>query len=221
MMNRERQQARTLAGIVIILIGILALFGPSVSNQVEVWLWIGVLLVATAAFGRAYSLTKETWAVIGAYATATIALLIFSVTQLGLSGVLLPTLVMIALALPFAGAWYINQQQWGLLIPAYVFVVIIPIFFFGDLGDGGDAIVPAYVMFVISLPFLVSALVRRQAALLIPGGIMLFFSLAFIGIAAGLSPSILTIIVPVGFIGAGVILLFSGWTGDYRRKRKL
>ena len=203
MTGRSETFGRLIGGGLLIVVGLLLLLNSIFQIEIGPWAWIVGFGLAAAAFGVAYTQGRETGYGVVAYVCAALAVFLFLVTQLDLAGNLVPTIVMAAIAVPFILAWTQNRKQWGLLVPAYVMLSIIPIFYLGDAGN----LVPAYVMFVIALPFLGGALYTRQWALLIPGGIMGVLGIFLLADAIDTFATLMTLIVPLGLIGIGVLLL--------------
>lgn len=203
---QSERLGRLIGGGALILIGLLQLLRSVFNVELSAWAWIIGLGLAAVAFGYVYLKERQTWAVVVTYITGILAVFLFLVTQLNLSGNLVPTIVLAAIAVPFVYAWTRDRKQWGLLIPAYVLLAIIPILYFGD-GANEDKLVPAYVMAVVGLPFVVAYFYTRQWPLLIPGGILLAIGAFFLFDAVETFATAITIIVPLVLIGLGVLLL--------------
>ncbi len=218
MLQDREQRSRIIAGVVIILLGVMALINNAVEPETAAWLWIIVMVVAAVIFGWAYMQEKETWFAIGAYLTGAIALLVFLLTKTKLdeselSDVWVPAIVLLGIALPFVVAWWVDRTRWGLLIPAYILVAIIPILLISETTEKEGDLVPAYVMLVIGVPFIGAYLLTRKWGFLVPGGIMILIGLAFLGTSVGLSEQVLTVIVPIVLIAIGAFMLFRARTG--------
>ena len=220
MLQDREQRNRLITGVVIIALGIMALINNMIADDVAAWIWIIGLAAAAVVFGWAYTFDKETWAAIGAYVTGAIAILIFLITKIEISGLWVPVIVMLGLALPFIVAWWLDRKTWGLLVPAYVFLAIIPILLIGQGTGNQGQLIPAYVMLVIGIPFIIAYFVTRTWGLLIPGGIMSVIGLAFLGTSIGLSEQVLTIIVPLVVIAVGVFMLYRSWSGETREQKQ-
>ena len=124
---------------------------------------------------------SQWWALIPAYVLlAVAAMLLLSETVL-LPDAFEATFVLTAIALPFLVVYLLNRAQWWSLIPAYVLLsigVMIPL---EELGVLSDFLVPAYVMFVIAIPFFIVYFRNpKQWWPLIPGGIMAAIGLSFL-----------------------------------------
>lgn len=219
MLQDREQRNRVITGVLIIALGIMALINNAIADEVAAWIWIIGLAVATLVFVWSYTLDKEAWAAIGAYVTAAIAVLILLITKGNLSGLWVPVIVLLGIALPFFAAWWADRKKWGLLIPAYILVAIIPILLISEGTTDEGNLVPAYVMLVIGIPFIIAYFVTRKWGLLIPGGIMSVIGLAFLGTQVGLSEQVITVGVPLVVIAAGVFMLFSGWLGKTQEQK--
>jgi hypothetical protein len=111
------------------------------------------------------------------------------------------TFVLASIAFPFVVGFLRNQALWGLLIPAYVLMVVGLMVGLIGLGWLSALLIPAYVMFAIAFPFgVVYWRDRSNWWALIPGGIM-----SMIGIAFLLATPSARILVPV------VLILVGGW----------
>lgn len=220
MLQDREQRNRLIMGVLIIALGAVALITDAIADEVAVWVWIISLALAAVVFIWAYTFDREGWAAVGAYVTGAIAVLIFLVTQVSLTGAWLPVIVLLGVALPFLAVWWADPKKWGFLIPAYVLVAIIPILLISEGAADEGNLIPAYVMLVIGLPFIVAYFITRKWGLLIPGGILSVIGLAFLGASIGLSEQVLTVIVPLALIAGGVYLLYSAWWGKYHEQRQ-
>jgi hypothetical protein len=220
MLQNREQRNQLIAGVLIIALGIMALINNAIADDVAAWIWIIGLTVATVGFGWAYTFDKETWTAVGAYLTGAIAILIFLITKVALSGLWVPVIVMLAIALPFLAAWWASREKWGLLIVAYLFFAIIPILLISEGTTNEGELVPAYVTLAIGIPFIIAYFATRNWLLLIPGGIMSFIGLAFVGTSIGLSEQVLTVIVPLLVIVVGVFMLYRTWSGKPQEQKQ-
>ena len=125
------------------------------------------------------------WALIPAYVMIVVAaMLLLSETTL-LRDAFQGTFILTAIALPFLVVYLRNRAQWWALIPAYVLLSIGIMLLLGELGVLSDFLVPAYVMFVIAIPFFVVYIRNpKQWWPLIPGGIMAAIGLSFLMVEA-------------------------------------
>ncbi|MFA9401946.1 MAG: DUF3488 domain-containing protein [Anaerolineales bacterium] len=125
------------------------------------------------------------WALIPAYVLlAVAAMILLSETGL-LSDAFQGTFVLTAIALPFLLIYLRDRAMWWALIPAYVLLSIGVMLLLEELGILSDFLVPAYVMFVIAIPFFVVYIRNpKQWWPLIPGGIMAAIGLSFLMVEA-------------------------------------
>ena len=125
------------------------------------------------------------WALIPAYVLLVVAAMILLSETFLLPDSFEATFILTAIALPFLAVYLRDQTQWWALIPAYVLLsigIMIPLEDFGILND---FLIPAYVMFVIAIPFFVVYIRNpKQWWPLIPGGIMAAFGLSFLLVEA-------------------------------------
>jgi hypothetical protein len=118
-----------------------------------------------------------------------------------LPGNLFVAAILLALAFPFLVVFLLNRKLWWALIPAYVLGVLGLIFLI--LGEESD-LLPVLIMFAIAVPFLVVFLRdRRQWWALIPAGIMtvvgLFLLVTISGNNAAWTPSLIVLGVALPF----------------------
>ncbi|MBN2472782.1 MAG: hypothetical protein JXN59_18810 [Anaerolineae bacterium] len=206
MFQDSERSSRIIGGSLLILAGVLYIVSRGISASWVLWLWIVFFGISGLSLGWLYRETQEAWAGIVGYVTGALALLLFVIEVLAPSDLAIPTLVLLLIAAPFVYAWNRGRQQWGLLIPAYVLVAIIPVLFLGD-GANADRFVPAYVLGVIGLPFIIAYLVQRQWPFLIPGGIMFALAAFFLLDAIETAAPVLNIVLALGMIGGGAYLL--------------
>ncbi|MCC6904955.1 MAG: hypothetical protein IT326_03870, partial [Anaerolineae bacterium] len=64
------------------------------------------------------------------------------------------SVVMAAVGVAFLGAYLMNRQNWGFLIPAYVFFAIAALIFVATRGLLRGEMIGAFVMSLVGLPFL-------------------------------------------------------------------
>jgi len=125
------------------------------------------------------------WALIPAYILLAVAAMILLSETVFLPDTFQATFVLTAIALPFLVVYMQDRAQWWALIPAYVLLSIGVMILLEELGVLSDFLVPAYVMFVIALPFFVVYIRnRKQWWLLIPGGIMAAIGLSLLMVEA-------------------------------------
>jgi TM2 domain-containing membrane protein YozV len=125
------------------------------------------------------------WALIPAYVLIAVAALVLLSETAFLPDAFEATFVLTAIALPFLVVYLRNRSQWWPLIPAYVLLSIGVMTLLEELGILSDFLVPAYVMFVIAIPFFV-VYIRNPSRWwpLIPGGIMAAIGLSFLMVEA-------------------------------------
>ncbi len=125
--------------------------------------------------------TSQWWALIPAYVLLAVAAMILLSETVLLPATFEATFVLTAIALPFLVVYLRNREQWWPLIPAYVLLsigIMIPL---EELGVLNEFLVPAYVMFVIAIPFFIVYFRNpKQWWPLIPGGIMAAIGLSFL-----------------------------------------
>jgi MFS family permease len=218
MQNKERRP-RLVIGTFIILMGVLSLVQNMLVQDVAAWLWIAGMALSALIFGWAFTYEKEAWSAVGTYVTAAIALLILLVTQIKLADQWVPVVVLLGIALPFVVGWWVDRQKWGLLIPAYVMLAIIPVLFLEETVPSQSEVMPAYVLFAVALPFLVAYIVTRKLGLLVPGGVLLLLSIAFFGVSFGLPSQTLTVLIPLVLIVSGLYLLFRTGSGELKQQQ--
>jgi hypothetical protein len=94
-----------------------------------------------------------------------------------------------------------RRDQWWALIPVYALLaigVMIPLIEWEILSD---LLVPAYVLFVVAIPFfVVYARDRKQWWALIPGGIVAVVGLSFLIAEAAFE-----------YVGAAALILVGAW----------
>ncbi len=125
------------------------------------------------------------WALIPAYVLLAVAAMILLSEAALLRDAFQAPFVLTAIALPFLAVYLRNRAQWWSLIPAYVLLSIGIMILLEELGVLGDFLVPAYVMFIIAIPFFVVYIRNpKQWWPLIPGGIMAAIGLSFLMVEA-------------------------------------
>ncbi len=125
------------------------------------------------------------WALIPAYVLIAVAAMILLSETAFLPDAFQATFVLTAIALPFLLVYLRDRAQWWALIPAYVLLSIGVMVLLEELGILSDFLVPAYVMFVIAIPFFVVYIRNpKQWWPLIPGGIMAAIGLSFLMVEA-------------------------------------
>ena len=125
------------------------------------------------------------WALIPAYVLLAVAAMILLSETTLLPDAFEATFILTAIALPFLVVYLRDRAHWWALIPAYVLLSIGVMVLLEELGILSDFLVPAYVMFVIAIPFFVVYIRNpKQWWPLIPGGIMAAIGLSFLMVEA-------------------------------------
>ncbi|MCK6581351.1 MAG: hypothetical protein L6Q98_24940 [Anaerolineae bacterium] len=212
MLQDREQRKRLIGGVAVIALGIMTLVNATIVGDAAAWMWIIGLAVAAVVFTWVYTLERELWAVICAYVTGASAVVIFAASQVKPEGLWMPVIVLLGVAIPFFAAWWTHRSQWGFLLVAYILAAITGVVFLSERqpdGDGG--LVPGYTLLMIGLPFIAAYFTTHQRELLIPGGILWFIGLAFLGTGLGLSQQLITVVVPLAVVAIGVYMLFGAY----------
>lgn len=201
MKNQSNKQGIVWGGL-LILFGIVGLI--EVFANLTTWAWVTVLVVAGLGVFSVYLTERSDWGLlIPAYVLWAVAALVGLIELNALWDEFIPTFVLTLIALPFIVGYLRNREQWGLLIPAYVLLAVGMMVWLLERDILQDFLVPAYVLFAIALPFfVVYGRNPRQWWPLIPGGIMAVIGLAFV-----IAEAMVSYIVPVILIVAGVLIL--------------
>jgi len=208
-------------GILTIIFSAMALLNNLVEADWEVWIGVGACALGLVVFAAAYIVDREVYALIGGYVMAAILVLLGMTAWLKIESVIVPTYVLAAIALPFIIAWTYQQKNWGMLIPAYVLLAIVPILYMDNVNERvAENLVPAYVLTMIGLPFIVAYVFTRKMVWLIPGGTLLLVALSFIAVQLGIPNRLMTIGLPVAalLVGAFIILRAMMQNSDDREK---
>jgi len=190
--------------------GLMVLFGALLLIQefVELgeWVWVAMLIVSGLAVYAVYAVTRtEAWMLIVSYVLLAIGIMIALVTLDVLQDSIIATFVLTVIAIPFIyGYFRTGRENWGLLIPAYVLVavgVMVPLIESGTLSG---TTIPAYIMFVVALPFFV-VYVRdnKQRWGLLVGGILSLVSISLL-IAADLFEYVVPAVLIL--VGGGILV---------------
>lgn len=172
-MNIQSKRSGLVLGGLLIVFGVLALI--ETVADLNAWIWVAVLTVGGLAVYVIYATDRtEKWLLVISYAMLAVAGLL-ALLELGvLKDAYVATYVLLAIASPFFVAFLFNRDNWGLLIPAYVLLVIgvmVPLI---ELGVLEDAVISTYVLLAIALPFLIGFLYNRKNwGLLIPAYVLL------------------------------------------------
>jgi hypothetical protein len=203
-------------GAITIILSVMALINNLLTADYEQWIAITALAFAALVFALAFAVDREAYAAVGFYIMLAIIGIILITGWLAVEGVLVPTYVLTAVALPFMGAWLFNRQNWGMLIPAYVLLAIIPILYLGE--NVTPELVPAYVLTAVGLPFFVAFLFSHKWAWFVPSAILFVIAASFVGLAFGMPTAFMSIGLPVITLLVGLILLLRAMTQTEERK---
>jgi len=199
MKSQARKQSLVWGGL-LILFGVMALV--EAYTDLTAWVWVAILAAAGLGVFGIYLMDRSQWGLlVPAYVLWAVAGLIALTTLNILRDEFIATYVLAAVALPFLVAFLRDRSRWGLLIPAYVLLVVGVMV--GLLGGGilSDLLIPAYVLFAIAIPFfVVYARDPKQWWPLIPGGILAVIGLAFLVAEAA-----------VQYVGPAVLVLVGVW----------
>lgn len=179
-MNTPSKMSGLVLGGLLIVFGILALL--ETITDLSPWIWVAILVVGGLGVFAFYVTDRtEKWLLIIAYAMLAVAGLVTLLELDLLRDAYVATYVLLAIGLPFFVAFLNNRSNWGLLIPAYVLLVIgvfVPLTEFGVLND---SVVVTYILFAIAIPFFVVFLRNtKNWWALIPGGILSIVGLGFL-----------------------------------------
>ena len=189
--------------------GYFVLFGLALLVQlfVELGPWVWTLILAAAGLGAfvVYRTDRADVALlIATYVMWVIALMVLLVTINVLQDGFIAFYALAAIALPFLRVYLRDRSERWPLIPFYVLLAIGVMVVLLDLDVLDDNLVPAYVMFVIAIPFyVVYSRDRTQWWPLIPAGIMTVIGLSFL-LAGGGFQTILALVLVV--VGVGILV---------------
>ncbi len=160
-------------------LGLIALGGVLLAQslgwigEIQDMTWVIVMAAASVLFFATYFIQgrKELGWLFPAFilaGTATTAYLAIS----GVDESWVATPLLASIAMPFLAMFLMDRKNWGVLIPAWVMLVISAITLLADIAPG--EVIGALVLFSIGIPFLVAfALNRRNWWALIPGFVMI------------------------------------------------
>jgi hypothetical protein len=140
-----------IVGVVASLLVIALLSSSVTASSIAGWVWIVVLTVSAALLGWTYSLNQELWAAFGTYASGATALFVFLVDKVNLSGVIVPVMALVAVAVPFFVAWRMDRGQLLALAIAYIVVATIPILLIQAVTDYEEVLITVYVLLAIGV----------------------------------------------------------------------
>ncbi len=127
------------------------LFSNVTSSSVAGWMWIAALTVSAGLLGWAYSLNQALWTAFGAYTFGAVAAFVLLVDKFGVSGVIVPTLALLAVAVPFFVVWRMDHRQQIALAIAYILVAAIPILLIQAVTDYEAVLITLYVLLAIGV----------------------------------------------------------------------
>ena len=209
-MNTQSKRSGLVLGGLLIVFGVLALV--ETVTDLSAWIWVAVLVIGGLGVYAVYATDRtEKWLLIISYAMLAVAGLVTLLTLELLKDAFVATYVLLAIALPFFVAFLFNRTNWGLLIPAYVLLVVSVFVPLTDLGVLNDSLVVTYIMFAIAIPFFVVFLRDRKNWWgLIPAGI-----LSIIGVGFLIAEASVEYIFAAGLIVAGILIVVRQFTkGD-------
>ena len=179
MNTRSRKQGLVWGGLFIVL-GVMALL--EIVTDLSAWIWVAVLVIGgLGVFGIYATDRAEKWLLIISYALLAVAGLVTLITLEVLQDPLIATYVLLAIALPFLVAFLADRTRWGLLIPAYVLIVVGVMVPLSELNVLDDNLTAAFILIAVAIPFFVVFLRNtKNWWALIPGGILAIVGLSFL-----------------------------------------
>jgi uncharacterized membrane protein HdeD (DUF308 family) len=206
-MDTPSKKSGLVLGGLLIIFGVLALVETML--DLDAWVWVALLVVGGIAVYAVYAMDRtEKWMLIISYAMLAVAGLVALLALELLADPYVATYVLLSIALPFFVAFLYDRSRWGLLIPAYVLLVIgimVPLL---ELGVLDDLMVPAYVLFSIAIPFFVVYLRNsKNWWALIPGGILAVIALSFL-----IAEAAVEYVFGAVLILAGIVIVFRQFT---------
>lgn len=206
-MNTQSMKSGLVLGGLLIVFGVLGLL-ETVTDLGE-WVWVAVLTVGGLGVYAVYATDRtEKWLLIISYAMLAVAGLVTLLTLGILDDPYIATYVLFAIGLPFLVAYLFNRANWGLLIPAYVLLVIGVFVPLEDLGVLDDNLTVTYILFAIAIPFFV-VFIRNSKNwwALIPGGILAVIALSFL-----IAEASVEYIFAAALIVAGILIVVRQFT---------
>ena len=206
-MNTQSMKSGLVLGGLLIVFGVLALL-ETVTDLGE-WVWVAVLTVGGLGVYAVYATDRtEKWLLIISYAMLAVAGLVTLLTLGILDDPYIATYVLFAIGLPFLVAYLFNRANWGLLIPAYVLLVLGVFVPLEDLGVLDDNLTVTYILFAIAIPFFV-VFIRNSKNwwALIPGGILAVIALSFL-----IAEASVEYIFAAALIVAGILIVVRQFT---------
>jgi predicted membrane protein len=179
-MNTTSKKSGLVLGGLLIVFGVLALL--EIVTDLSAWIWVAVLTIGGLGVYGIYATDRaEKWLLIISYAMLAVAGLVTLLTLEVLDDPYVATYVLVAIALPFLVAFLFDRTRWGLLIPAYVLLVVGVFVPLTELGVLDDNLTVTYILLAIAIPFFVVFLRNtKNWWALIPGGILAIVGLSFL-----------------------------------------
>jgi hypothetical protein len=202
-MKADKRKQNVVWGGLLILFGVLALAQTFI--DISVWAWVAILGVTGLGVFAVYLSDRSSKALlIPVYVLWVVAIFLALLALDILQDVFVASFVLTAIALPFIVVFLKDRSRWAFLIPAYVLLAVglmVPLLESGVLAD---VLVPAYVMFTIAIPFFAVYLWNRQHWwALIPGGVLLIVSFAFLFAEAAAELIVPAVLI---LVGIGILL---------------
>jgi hypothetical protein len=164
MSQNGKPASSLIVGVVASLLVIALLSSSVTASSIAGWIWIVALTVSAALLGWTYSLNQELWAAFGTYATGATALFVFLVDKVGLSGVIVPAMALLAVAVPFYVGWRRDRRQQLALTIAYSLVAAIPILLIQAATDYEEVLITLYVLLAIGVALIGGYRINRRPA---------------------------------------------------------
>ncbi len=164
MSQNGKPASSLIVGVVASLLVIALLTSSVTASSIAGWVWIVVLTVSAGLLGWTYSLNQGLWAAFGAYANGAIALFVFLVDKVHLSGVIVPVIALLAVAVPFFVAWRIDRRQMLALAIAYILVATVPILLIQAVIDYEEVLITVYVLLAVGVALIAGYRMNRSPA---------------------------------------------------------
>lgn len=197
-------RGRVAGALALIVLGVLLVVNNSIAGSVMDVAWPAAFLLGAVGFGWAYAGDRELWTAIVSYVSGALGL-ILALALFNVDNLWMPELALILIGVPFLYVWFRDRAQWWALIPAYVMFVLVLMFVV--LGENSD-LIPSYVLAAIGLPFLyVWARDRAQWWYLVPALIMIGMALIFLFAGADYNalPALIMAVVGIPFVVIALI----------------
>ena len=174
MLSKATKGIRVGGGMLLLvtLIGVLLLVNLFVEFSPQVW----AAFLATAgvgAFGFYLVDRSDGLILLAAYVLGATAGLVATIPSGLLRDEAVAAYVLLAIALPFLGAFARNRARWWALILAYPLLVIVGVIGLAGSGLLPDDLISAYVVVAMALPFFVTYMQNQERRwALVVGGIL-------------------------------------------------